>query len=271
MKGFRHKQSLGQNFIADQALLNRLLDHTAINEDSAVLEIGAGRGDFSLAIAGRCKRLMTIEIDSRLEPVLAARFKPLPNIRLVMGDVMELNLAQLMGTETEFHVAANLPYYLTTPILNLLLRLPVMITSVNIMVQREAAQRILAQPGTPEYGPLGILTAYWGEAREAVRVPARMFTPQPKVDSSFLVINRHVAKHGEPLDEALFHRLVAAAFVMRRKTLVNNLIAGFALNREQALACLASAGIPAQVRGEALTLKEFIDLSNHLKEYIPEA
>lgn len=98
-----------------------------------------------------------------------------------------------------------------------------------------------------------------------------MFTPPPKVDSSFLVINRHAAKPGEPLDEALFFRLVAAAFVMRRKTLVNNLIAGFALSREQALACLASAGLSAQVRGEALTLMEFIGLSSHLKEYIPEA
>lgn len=265
---FQYKLSLGQNFLFDQDLLGRLVDQTGVGGEDTVLEIGAGRGDLTQALADRCKQVMAIEIDERLAPVLADRFARQGHVRLVMGDVMSLDLKELMGESDSFHVVANLPYYLTTPILTLLLNAPLPIKSINVMVQEEAALRVLAQPGTPEYGPLAVLAAYKGSPRMTVRVPARMFTPPPKVDSVFLTIPFHDAPQVHLVDEALFHQLVHAAFQMRRKTLVNNLVHAFPLSREQAQMLLESAGLPDRIRGERLSLEQFALLSRELHEVL---
>ncbi len=265
---FQYKLSLGQNFLFDQDLLHRLVDQTGLGEEDTVLEIGAGRGDLTQVLSQRCKQVVTIEIDGRLESVLQDRFANTDNVRLVMGDVMTLNLQELMGAYGSFHVVANLPYYLTTPILTLLLHAPLPIKSVNVMVQEEAALRVMAKPGTPEYGPLTVLAAYKGSPVMTVRVPARMFTPPPKVDSVFLTIPFHETPPVHLLDEALFHRLVHAAFQMRRKTLVNNLVHAFASSREQAQDLLSRAGLPDRIRGERLTLEQFANLSNELHKLL---
>lgn len=268
---FQYKISLGQNFLFDEELLNRLVDKTGVGPQDVVLEIGAGRGDLTAVLAAHCRQVITIEVDERLEPVLQDRFSQTDNIRLVMGDVMQLDLGEIMRDCGPFHVVANLPYYLTSPILSLLLHAPLPIQSVNVMVQEEAAARILARPGTPEYGPLTVLAAYRGSPRATVRVPARMFTPPPKVDSMFLTIPFHKTPPVHLQDEALFHQLVQAAFQMRRKTLVNNLVHAFPITRGQAQGLLIQAGLPGQIRGERLSLQEFAGLSNDLADLLRES
>lgn len=264
LQAFQYKLSLGQNFIFDQDLLGRLLDKTPIAADDVVLEIGAGRGDLSLALAQRAKQVICIEIDPRLEAVLQTRFEGLANTCLVMGDVMELDLAALMAPYGPYYVVANLPYYLTTPILTMLFHLKQQPLGINVMVQKEAAQRVMAEPGTPAYGPLAVWAAAWGTVKKGMDVPAGMFTPPPKVDSVFLVINRHPQAQVELSSPETFHQLVKAAFSMRRKTLLNNLLATFSLSREQGLACLEASGLPAKVRGEQLDLYAFAVLSEQI-------
>ena len=264
MTEFEYKISLGQNFLFDEALIARLLDETDIETEDTVLEIGAGRGDLTLALAKRCKHVVTVEIDERLAPVLKEQFQERDNITLVMGDVMTLDLKALMAPYGAFHVAANLPYYLTTPILTLLFKLPLPILSANVMVQQEAAARVMAMPGTREYGPLALLARYRGEPKDAVTVPARVFTPPPKVDSVFMVMPFFKSPPLAIQDDEFFFRLIYAAFAMRRKTLVNNLMPFFAIGRTQAQEILMKAGIPINARGEAVTLAQFSALSDIL-------
>lgn len=261
-KRFDYKISLGQNFIFDEVLLESIVDQTGITKDDTVLEIGAGRGDLSIALARRCKRLITLEIDERLETVLRSRFEPYDNISLHMADVMKTNLDELMAGEGNFHVVANLPYYLTTPILSMLFHSSLPLLSVNVMVQKEAAQRVMAQPDTPEYGPLAIAVAYKAVPKEALYILAKFFTPPPKVDSVFLTMPFHQAPPVRVQDEALFLRLIQAAFTMRRKTLANNIAQALRLPRQQVIDVLQSANLPEKIRGEALDLQQFATLAD---------
>ncbi len=261
IKGFEPKISLGQNFLTDERLLRQLVAQTPLTRGDTVLEIGAGQGEFTLALAECCENVITIETDGRLEPVLRERFAGVPGIRLVMGDVMKLDLEDLMRGYGTFHVAANLPYYLTTPILNLLFHSALPIRSISVMVQQEAAQRVLALPGTPSYGPLAVAAAYRSSPRAALKVSASAFLPPPKVDSVFLVMPYLDRPAVSVKDEKTFRQVVAAAFAMRRKTMLNNLIKAFGTTREQALRCLAGAGLPEGIRGERLTLQEFAALA----------
>lgn len=261
---FDYKISLGQNFLFDQALLARLVQASVVAPGDRVLEIGAGRGDLTQALLERGTMVTAVEIDERLIPVLQERFPNAENLHIVSGDIMALDLEELMGRDSPFHVVANLPYYLTTPILTLLLKSDLMIKSIHVMVQVEAAQRLMAHPGTAAYGPLAVLAAYRGEPKAAVKVPARMFTPPPKVDSVFVTLPYHQGDRKKPKDEALFFRLITAAFAMRRKTLVNNLMPAFSLSREEAIQRIKAAGLPESIRGERLGLQDFISLSDFL-------
>ena len=263
---FEYKISLGQNFLFDTALLKRLVDASGVGQGDRVLEIGAGRGDLTQALADRVDQVTAVEIDERLIPILESRFAESRNVSIIMADIMKLDMAEIMGPGAAFHVVANLPYYLTTPILALLLKSALPIQSISVMVQEEAAQRLLAQPGTPVYGPLALLASYRGIPRKSVRVPAAMFTPPPKVDSVFVTLPYHVGERERPQDEALFFRLINAAFAMRRKTLVNNLMPAFSLSRDVAIQCIREAGLPESVRGERLTLADFFALSRILAD-----
>ncbi len=263
---FQYKISLGQNFIFDEVLLNQLVEETPIRGDDIVLEIGAGRGDLTLSLSKKAKQVVTVEIDERLEKVLIDRFVGFENIRLVMGDIMKMDLTELMAGDFDYHVVANLPYYLTTPILSRLFRETKHLKSVNVMVQKEAALRVLAAPGTPEYGPLAVMAALRGTPREAVFVPASCFTPPPKVDSVFMVIPLHENLAVDAKDFPLFEQVVEAAFLMRRKTLVNNLMRAFSLTREAALTCLLAIGLEEKTRGETLNLQQFLSLFQEIKK-----
>ncbi len=263
---FEYKISLGQNFLFDEELLGRLADECAVGPGDHVLEIGAGRGDLTLALARRAGAVRAVEIDERLIPVLKERFREMPHVSVIHGDIMEMDIRALMGEEQPFHVAANLPYYLTTPILTRLMKSELPVLSISVMVQQEAAERLMARAGSPEYGPLAVLAAYRGTPRAAVRVPARLFTPPPKVDSVFVTLPYHGEGKPRPGDEKLFFRLVYAAFAMRRKTLVNNLVPAFSLSRGQAIGLVKDSGFPETIRGEKLSLEEFIRLSDALKD-----
>ncbi len=259
---FHHKRSLGQNFITDEALFAQLVDLSNVGEGDAVLEIGAGAGGMTKELARRCRRVTAIEVDGALLPILRVALEKYANVQLVHGDVLRLNLPELTAPLGDFHIVANIPYYLTTDLMNLLLSSPMPVRSINLMVQKEAAQRMTARPGEEGYGLLAVKTQYAYDPVIALDVPACLFTPPPKVDSAFVVMPRRAAPPVEARNEALFFKVAAAAFAMRRKTMENNLIASFHLSRAQAGEFLARCGIPEGARGKTLSMANFAALSN---------
>lgn len=265
---FHHKHSLGQNFIEDEALLEQLAGYSLVTEEDCVLEIGPGFGALTKPLARRAKEVVSLEIDQTLLPILRVTLEHHENARVVLGDVMKTDLAALVsesfGDHCSLRVAANLPYYITTDVLNkLLLTLP-QAKSIAVMIQKEVGDKLLSQPGEEGYGPLAILCQYFCDVRRAADVPAACFTPPPKVDSSFMVLSRYDNKPYEAKDETLLLKLIKGAFMMRRKTLVNNLLACFALSREQVSEAIAQAGLSAQCRAEDLSIAQFCTLADEL-------
>lgn len=259
---FHHKRSLGQNFITDESLFEQLVALSGVGPQDAVLEIGAGAGGMTKALSRACRQVMSIEVDGTLLPILRVALEKCNNVELVHGDVMRLNLPQLTEKLGPFHVVANIPYYLTTDLMNLLLTSRMPICSINVMVQAEAAERIAARPGERGYGMLAVRAAYAYSPEIALDVPACFFTPPPKVDSAFVTMRRREQPRVSVADETLFFKVAAAAFAMRRKTMVNNLIAAFRISRETANAWLSECGIAQSARGETLSLQDFAALSN---------
>ena len=262
--GFKAKQALGQHFIKDEALLDRLVAHCDVGKQDAVFEIGAGLGGLTAAIARHTRQVISLEVDPQLLPILAVTLHGVNNVQIVQADVMQADLAQLLAPLGPFHVIANLPYYLTTPILNLLFRLPLPVLSINVMVQREAAARVIAAPGTPSYGPLAVLAQYRAAPRVVMDIPAGAFTPPPKTDSVFICMPLRDTPAVPVRDEARFFRLVQAAFAMRRKTLLNNLMPAFGISRQQAAEAIEKAQLSPTIRGETLSLQEFARLADIL-------
>ena len=265
---FHHKHSLGQNFIEDEALLEQLAELSLVTQEDCVLEIGPGFGALTKPLARRAKRVLALEIDAALLPILRVALEHSENASVLQGDVMKTRLAPLVsevfGERASLRVAANLPYYITTDVLNkLLIELP-QAKSIAVMIQKEVGDKLLSGPGDEGYGPLAILCQFYYDVRRALDVPAACFTPPPKVDSSFMLLVRREQPLVVPADEALFLKLVRAAFVMRRKTLVNNLVSGFSLSREEAATLLEEAGIRTQARAEELSIEAFCALSDRL-------
>ena len=261
---FHHKHSLGQNFIEDEALLEQLAELSLVTPEDSVLEIGPGFGALTRPLSARCRRIVSLEIDDTLLPILRVALEKCENAEVVLGDVMKTDLAALVREKLgdgPLRVAANLPYYITTDVLTKLLTELPQARSIAVMIQKEVGD---SQPGEDGYGPLAILCQYLCEVRRALDVPAACFTPPPKVDSSFMVLERREAPLCSVHDEALFMKLIRGAFVMRRKTLVNNLMSAFSLSREEASACIDRAGLPAQVRAEALSIEELARLCNEI-------
>lgn len=263
---FHHKHSLGQNFIEDEALLEQLSELSLVTKEDSVLEIGPGMGALTRPLANRAKEIVSLEIDLTLLPFLRVALEKHPNAKVVQGDVMKTDLAQLVaeefGSDASLRVAANLPYYITTDVLTKLLRELPQAKSIAVMIQKEVGDKLMSVPGDDGYGPLAILCQYFCHVRRALDVPAACFTPPPKVDSSFMVLERREQPLCDVADEALFLRLVKAAFVMRRKTLLNNLISAMACSREQAERLLETAGIEKNARAEALSIEQLCALSN---------
>ena len=270
---FHHKHSLGQNFIEDETLLEQLADLSLVTREDCVLEIGPGFGALTKPLARRAKQVVSLEIDLTLFPILNVALEHFDNARVVQGDVMKTDLHALaeasFGEDCSLRVAANLPYYITTDVLTKLLVTLPEAKSIAVMIQKEVGDKLLSQPGDEGYGPLAILCQYFCVVRRALDVPAACFTPPPKVDSSFMVLERRTEKPYAVADEALLMRLIRGAFAMRRKTLINNLIACFPLDRQQAAAAMEAAGLDAQCRAEALSIGQLCSLCEQIGRLLP--
>ena len=266
---FHKTHSLGQNFLLSEALIGGLLDAAALSPEDNVLEIGPGAGVMTGLMARRAARVLSLELDRGLEPVLAQVLEGLDNARVVYQDAMKADLKALTGAAfgegAPYRVVANLPYYITADILLRLTGADCPPDSVTIMVQKEAADRLMSAPGSKQWCALAAELQYYGEARVLCEVGPEAFDPPPHVTSCFMRIDRHGTPIVSPADERLFRRLIRAAFAMRRKTLANNLKAAFGLDAERAQAVLQAAGVDARVRGEELTLQELCRVCDALR------
>ncbi len=264
---FRYKKGLGQNFIYDEALLAELVDASGVTKEDGVLEIGPGSGSMTALLAKAARQVIALELDEALLPILRVTLAGHPNVTVVQGDVLKSNLKEITAPlGSSFSVVANIPYYITSPLMNLLLTKKLPINSLAVMVQKEVADKIMAAPGTDEYGMLAVRAQYYCKPYIAKVVPAAAFTPPPKVDSAFVVLPFLEAPAVDVRNENMFFRMASAAFLMRRKTLLNNLQAAMALSRESAKELLALCKMDERVRGETLDLHAFAMLANAYEE-----
>ena len=266
---FRHKRSLGQNFILDDAIIDRILNCADLKPLDNVLEIGPGAGVMTACMAEAAARVLAVEIDDSLAPILDSALKTYSNAAVIYGDALKIDLRDVIRSafgEAPYRVVANIPYNITTDIIIKLISLDQKPLEISVMVQREAADRIMANPEQKAYCALSAKVRYYGEAKEVLRLPPEVFTPRPRVESSFLRIVPRETPQFTPKDEKLFMRLIDLCFAMRRKTLLNNLKAGFAVPSETAAEWLRLAGIPRDARGEALELSEVARLCDIISE-----
>ena len=259
----RYRQSLGQNFIYDDALLAELTEAAGVTGEEDVLEIGPGCGSLTKHLCRAAHRVVSVELDERLIPLLEAFLAEEKNWNVVQGDIMELNL-QAVTTDLRrpFAVVANIPYYITTPLIQRLLTSGLPVSRLALMVQKEVADKILSSPGGDGWGPLAVRCQYQCEPRRAMEVPAECFTPPPKVDSTFILLPMREEPAVKVKSEEMFFRTVNAAFALRRKTLLNALYAAFRTERAEAAGWLEAAGIDPMIRGEKLTLEQLAQLSD---------
>lgn len=261
--GFGFKKRLGQNFITDKNLLASIVEKSGADENSTVIEIGCGAGTLTRAIAERVKRVVGFEVDLSLKPVLQRTLAGIDNAEIIFKDFLKADMNELEKRYGEFCVIANLPYYVTTPLITKILDEGKLCRSLTVMVQEEVALRLCAKENTPEYGAITAVIALRADAEIIKKVPRTMFTPRPNVDSA--VVKLTVRDGRLPVTDAAFYKkTVHAAFAARRKTLVNNLVNAFSISRGQAEEILASCGIDLKARGETLSPEKFSALSDGL-------
>ena len=264
----RYKQGLGQNFLYDEDLLATLVTLAGVTGEDDVLEIGPGSGSMTKYLCQRAHHVLSIELDERLSPLLSAYMETYDNFTLMQGDVMRLNLPELTAAlRKPFSVVANIPYYITTPLINLLLTSGLPLKQLSLMVQKEVAEKVLSSPGEEGWGMLALRCQYMCEPRLALDVPAACFTPPPKVDSAFLVMPLRDEPPVAVRSEDDFFRVAQAGFALRRKTMTNGLCAAFHMEREDALALMRAAGLDERVRGEKLTMEELARLADAYTAY----
>lgn len=263
--GFQFKKQFGQNFISDTNLLNSIVDAAGIDENTTVVEVGCGAGTLTRAIAQRAKFVYAFDIDRDLQPVLAQTLAGVENVEVIFRDFSKVDLKQFEREIGEFTVVANLPYYITTPLLTKFLEESEKVNGVCIMVQEEVAERFCAKENTPEYGAITAAIALKGEAKIVKRVSRNMFYPRPNVDSAVVKITFEKGRISVK-DERAYRQTVKCAFLNRRKTLENNLVNFFSLTREQAKAVLQEAGVEEKARGETLSPQKLAVLADVLKD-----
>ena len=270
--GFTFKKSFGQNFLTDTNILQKIVDTAEIDDQVNVIEIGPGIGALTEFLAERAAEVMAFEIDHRLVPILADTLRDFDNVTVVNEDILKVDLAQhiqnFKNPDLPIKVVANLPYYITTPILMHLIESGIPFSEFVVMMQKEVADRISAQPNTKAYGSLSIAVQYYMTAKVAFIVPRTVFVPAPNVDSAILKMVRCPEPAVAVEDEQLFFKVSKASFTHRRKTLWNNLTGYFGKTdevKEKLTKALDQAGLSPSVRGEALSLAEFASLADALK------
>ncbi|WP_010279419.1 16S rRNA (adenine(1518)-N(6)/adenine(1519)-N(6))-dimethyltransferase RsmA [Paenibacillus senegalensis] len=268
--GFTFKKSLGQNFLVDQNILARIVDAANLREDEGVLEIGPGIGALTEKLAREAGRVVAVEIDQRLLPILRDTLSVYPKVTVIHGDVLKLSLKEIFdqhfAKDQPVSVVANLPYYVTTPIVMKLLEEKLPLKQIVVMIQKEVAERMTASPGGKEYGSLSIAVQYYCEPSVELIVPRQAFVPQPNVDSAVIKLKVREKPPVDVDDEAFFFKVVQASFGQRRKTIANNLLGSFFQKGQRELleSILHSLSIDPTRRGETLSLEEYALLSNTL-------
>ncbi|WP_247949613.1 16S rRNA (adenine(1518)-N(6)/adenine(1519)-N(6))-dimethyltransferase RsmA [Streptococcus mitis] len=270
--GFTFKKSFGQNFLTDTNILQKIVDTAEIDDQVNVIEIGPGIGALTEFLAERAAQVMAFEIDHRLVPILADTLRDFDNVTVVNEDILKVDLAQhiqnFKNPDLPIKVVANLPYYITTPILMHLIESGIPFSEFVVMMQKEVADRISAQPNTKAYGSLSIAVQYYMTAKVAFIVPRTVFVPAPNVDSAILKMVRRPEPAVAVEDESFFFKVSKASFTHRRKTLWNNLTGYFGKTdevKEKLTKALDQASLSPSVRGEALSLAEFASLADALK------
>ena len=264
---FDFQKRYGQNFLVDDHVLTKAIRAAELSEEDAVLEIGPGFGTMTQALAKEAGKVLAVEIDAKLIPILQDTLKDYPNVEVIHGDVMKLDLATILKEKCEgrpVKVVANLPYYITTPILMELLEKELPIESITVMVQKEVAQRMQTGPGTKDYGALSLAVQYYAEPYLVANVPPNCFIPRPNVASAVIRLTVHKEKPVTCEDPKLMFRLIRASFNQRRKTLENGIGNDASLNidKETVKKALGEMGLEESLRGETLSLAQFAALSD---------
>lgn len=262
---FRIKKRWGQNFLIDKNIQEIIIKSACLKREDFVFEIGAGFGELTRALSKGAGKVIALEVDKDLVNILRETLADCPNLKVIAGDVLKINLEEVLDKGYKWKIVANLPYYITTPIINRLLVSRLKLKSLILMLQREVAERILAHPGTKAYGALSILVQYHTHPELILRVKKTCFYPQPEVDSALIKLKPRRVKV-KIKDESLFFSLVKASFQMRRKTLSNALVRAenLSFSKEEIEKVLSSANIDPRQRGETLSLEEFGEISNLL-------
>ena len=265
--GFRFSKALGQNFLINPSVCPRMAAESGAAECAGAIEVGPGLGVLTYELAQVAKKVVAIELDQRLFPVLGETLADCPNVELVQGDVLKLDLHALIQEKfggQEVCVCANLPYYITSPVIMGLLEGGLPLKSITVMVQKEAAERICAQPGQRACGAVSVSVHYHSQPQVLFGVSRGSFLPPPNVDSAVIRLDLRREPPVQVADEGWFFRVSRAAFAQRRKTAANSLSASLGLPKAQVVAALGAAGIPANARAEQLSLEQFAALANAL-------
>ena len=269
---FVFQKKFGQNFLIDTHVLDKIIGSAEITKDDFVLEIGPGIGTMTQYLACAAGKVAAVEIDKALIPILEDTLDGYDNVQVINEDVLKVDIAELAKRENEgkpIKVVANLPYYITTPIIMGLFENHVPMKSITVMVQKEVADRMQVGPGTKDYGALSLAVQYYAKPEIVVNVPPSCFMPQPKVGSAVIRLTRHSEPPVTVKSEKLLFQVIRASFNQRRKTLANGLAnyGAFGLPKEELQACIEELGVPVNIRGEALSLEQFAQLSNIIYDH----
>lgn len=266
---FNFQKKFGQNFLIDTNVLDRIVTAAGVTKGDCVLEIGPGIGTMTQYLAEAARKVVAVEIDKALIPILEESLSAYDNVTVINGDILKVDINRIVQEYNggkPIKVVANLPYYITTPIIMGLFEQHVPLDSITIMVQKEVAERMQVGPGTKDYGALSLAVQYYAKPEIVANVPPNCFIPRPNVGSAVIRLTRYEEPPVQVEDEAKMFALIRASFNQRRKTLVNGLgnAAGLTLDKQHVAEVLEQMGLPATVRGEALTLGQFAQLSNRL-------
>lgn len=264
--GFRFSKSLGQNFLIDGNIVRKIVQGANIAKEDYVLEIGPGIGTLTEELALNAKKVVSVELDNTLLPVLEETLAPYDNVEIVHGDILKIDVKKLIEEKLSggpVKIVANLPYYVTTPILAMLLEESLNIDSITVMIQKEVADRMVAKHGNKTYGSLSVFVNFYSQPEIILKVPKTVFMPQPKIDSSVIKLN--IKKDLPNIDQEQLFKVVKAAFSKRRKTILNSISTyGFDLDKEFLKSALESIDIKPESRAEELSLEDFINISQVL-------
>ena len=268
---FNFQKKFGQNFLIDTHVLDKIIDAAGITEEDFVLEIGPGIGTMTQYLCENAREVVAVEIDKNLIPILEDTLSDYRNVTVINQDILKLDIPALAKEKNDgkpIKVVANLPYYITTPIIMGLFESHVPIDSITIMVQKEVADRMQVGPGTKDYGALSLAVQYYARPRIVLNVPASCFMPRPNVDSAVIKLERYEKPPVDVADEHLMFRIIRASFNQRRKTMMNSVGNSGDVNvsKEKLAAALEKCGLPLTIRGEALTLEQFAQVANAIVE-----